>query len=99
MKVLEIVSDRLDAGERLRVSPAGQLQVYDAQHDSDDETHQGVEIMAELKNPEQVADLVSWTLLTDPVQRQTLLETLDVEFRLRRLIHFLMAESASSGNN
>lgn len=99
MKVLEIVSGRLAAGEQLTSLPSGQLQVTTAGGDDDDPTNPGVELMAELKNPGQVADLVSWTLLSDPMQRQTLLETLDVEFRLRRLIHFLMAEKGGSGNN
>ena len=99
LKVLEIVSGRLAAGERLLVSPSGQLEVTAAVGEGEDVTNAGVELMAELKNPGQVADLVSWTLLTDPIQRQALLETLDVEFRLRRLIHFLMAESGRSRNN
>ncbi len=100
MKVLEIVSGRLSGGEKLLVSPSGHLQVSALGADDEEEvTPDGVEIMAELKNPGQVADLVSWTLLTDPLQRQTLLETLNVEYRLRRLIRFLMAESGQSRNN
>jgi Lon protease-like protein len=99
MKVLEIVSGRLAAGEQLMSLPSGQLQVTTAGAGDDDPTNPGVELMAELKNPGQVADLVSWTLLTDPLQRQALLETLDVEFRLRRLIHFLMTETGRSSNN
>jgi Lon protease-like protein len=99
MKVLEIVSGRLEAGEQLLPLPSGQLQVTAAGGDEADAANPGVELMAELKNPGQVADLVSWTLLRDPLQRQVLLETLDVEFRLRRLIHFLMAEKGRSDNN
>jgi hypothetical protein len=30
--------------------------------------------------------------LTGPVERQTILETVNLESRLRQLIHFLMAE-------
>jgi ATP-dependent Lon protease len=99
LKVLELVSGRLAAGDRLLLSPSGDLQVTAMGGEVEDMSTPGVEIMAELKNPGQVADLVSWTLLSDPVQRQTLLETLDVEFRLRRLIHFLMAETERSRNN
>src|SRR5712692_9599846 len=43
-------------------------------------------------DPEQAADLVSCAVLPGPVERQTILETVDVEARLRRLIHFLLAE-------
>ena len=75
------------------------FQVTAAGGEGDDTINPGVELMAELKNPGQVADLVSWTLLTDPLQRQALLETLNVEFRLRRLIHFLMAEAGRSSDN
>jgi Lon protease-like protein len=99
MKVLEIVSGRLAANDNLMVLPSGQLQVTAAGADVEDMTNPGVEVMAELKNPGQVADLVSWTLLADPLQRQALLETLDVEFRLRRLIQFLMAETGRTRNN
>jgi Lon protease-like protein len=45
-----------------------------------------------LNDPDRVADMVTWSLLPRPEQRQTILETLEVEARLRRLIHFLMAE-------
>jgi Lon protease-like protein len=45
-----------------------------------------------LTDPEQVADLVSCAILTGPAERQAILETLNLESRLKRLIHFLMAE-------
>ena len=41
---------------------------------------------------DQVADLVSCALLPDPAQRQTILETVELEPRLKHLIHFLLAE-------
>ena len=45
-----------------------------------------------LTDPEQVADLVSCAVLSGPAERQTILETVNLESRLKRLIHFLMAE-------
>ena len=45
-----------------------------------------------LDDPDQIADIVSCTLLTVPVERQTILETVVLEARLKKLIHFLMAE-------
>ena len=45
-----------------------------------------------ITDPEQAADLVSCAVLPRPEERQTILETVDVEDRLRRLIHFLLAE-------
>jgi len=44
------------------------------------------------KDPEKVADLISCGVLTGPVERQTLLETVNLESRLRRLISFLTEE-------
>jgi Lon protease-like protein len=51
-----------------------------------------VEVLAHVDQPGQIADLVSWTLLAHSHQRQVLLETLDVELRLRRLLQFLAIE-------
>jgi Lon protease-like protein len=45
-----------------------------------------------LHDPDRVADLVTWSLLRGAEERQTILETIEVEERLRRLIYFLMAE-------
>jgi ATP-dependent Lon protease len=45
-----------------------------------------------ISDPEQAADLVSCAVLPGAAERQTILETVDVESRLRRLIHFLLAE-------
>jgi ATP-dependent Lon protease len=51
-----------------------------------------LEYLDKLSDPEQIADLVSCAVLPGPVQRQTILETVHLEARLKRLIHFLMAE-------
>jgi ATP-dependent Lon protease len=45
-----------------------------------------------ITDPEQTADLVSCAVLPGAQQRQAILETVSVESRLRRLIHFLLAE-------
>ena len=45
-----------------------------------------------ITDPEQTADLVSCAVLPGAVERQSILETVDVEARLRRLIRFLLAE-------
>ena len=51
-----------------------------------------LDYLDKLNDPEQVVDLVSCAVLTGPVERQTILETVNLESRLRQLIHFLMAE-------
>ncbi len=48
--------------------------------------------LSEIADASVLADLVSCTLLSDPRQRQVMLETVDVETRLRYLIHFLLRE-------
>ena len=48
--------------------------------------------LEKLPDADQVADLVSCALLADADQRQTILETVELEARLKRLIHFLIAE-------
>ena len=54
--------------------------------------HEVLEYLDKLGDPEQMADLVSCAVLNGPVERQTILETVNLESRLRHLIHFLMAE-------
>lgn len=51
-----------------------------------------VNYLDKLHDADQVADLVSCALLPGAVERQTILETVEVEPRLKHLIHFLMAE-------
>ena len=45
-----------------------------------------------IADPEQAADQSSYAVLPEAAERQTILETIDVETRLRRLIQFLLAE-------
>jgi Lon protease-like protein len=45
-----------------------------------------------ISDPEQAADLVSCAVLPGAMERQTILETVDVEARLKRLIQFLISE-------
>ena len=48
--------------------------------------------LEKLPNAEQIVDLVSCALLQKAQERQAILETVDVETRLKQLIHFLLAE-------
>lgn len=45
-----------------------------------------------ITNPEQAADLVSCAILNGAAERQAILEAVDVETRLRRLIQFLLRD-------
>jgi Lon protease-like protein len=52
-----------------------------------------------ITDPEQTADLVSCAVLPGAAERQTILETVDVEARLQRLIRFLLAEIRTKREN
>ena len=90
-RLLELVSDRLQQGQTIPL-PAAETVKQLAELKAVVPLKPGVELLAHVNSPEQIADLVSWTLLSDPRQRQILLETLDLETRLKRLIQFLMTE-------
>jgi Lon protease-like protein len=45
-----------------------------------------------IEDAEQLTDLVSCAVLPSARERQTILETVEVDARLRRLIHFLLAD-------
>jgi uncharacterized protein len=45
-----------------------------------------------IANPEQAADMISWQVLAGASERQAILETVEVEARLRQLITFLLQE-------
>src|SRR6185503_15261111 len=51
-----------------------------------------LEYLSALPDAAQVADLVSCALLPDAQERQAILETVEIEPRLKRLIRFLVAE-------
>lgn len=58
-----------------------------------------LDYLDKLSDPEQVADLVSCAVLTEPLERQRILETVNLESRFRQLIHFLMAEISRHGKD
>ncbi len=51
-----------------------------------------LDYLESLTDPDQMADLVSCALLPGAVERQTILETVHLEERLKHLIHFLIEE-------
>ena len=48
--------------------------------------------LAAVEDPEQLADLVSCAVLPNAAERQTILEAVEVDNRLRQLISFLLAD-------
>jgi ATP-dependent Lon protease len=91
-KVRELLSERFDLGLPFPypvMSPAA------SKSSSGPFSPPAKEVMHYLDSvtdAEQAVDLVSCAVLPRAVERQAILETVDVEARLRRLIHFLLAE-------
>jgi ATP-dependent Lon protease len=54
--------------------------------------------LSQLPGADQLADLVTCALLSDASERQTILETVELEPRLRHLVTFLMAEVTRQRN-
>lgn len=93
-KVHDLVGQRIEAGPFPTPFPVGKP--ADAKKKTGGSASFSVqEVLAyleKLPGPGQVADLVSCALLSDAIERQTILATVDLETRLKHLIHFLMAE-------
>ena len=85
-KVRDLVAERVQLGFHL--SKAQKKETIPSIISAKDVVH----YLKEMQDPDQVADLVSCTLLPSARERQTMLETVDVEPRLKHLIHFLLAE-------
>ena len=95
-KVRELLAERIAQGlpfpfpvmstsKPAKVSPAATKEI--------------LKYLDELANPEHVADLVSCAVLARATERQTILETVDLEARLKRLIYFLLAENQRQEEN
>ncbi len=59
----------------------------------------GIEYLTNIKDPDQLADMISCTLLTNATDRQEILETVSVEDRLQKLIEFLFKEVERNQND
>ncbi|MGV3774494.1 MAG: LON peptidase substrate-binding domain-containing protein [Verrucomicrobiales bacterium] len=92
-QVLGLVIQRFKEGHTIPVQLLDQLLKSDpmAAHQPVTESSLDniINFFSKLESAEHFADLVSCTLLAAPKQRQTILETADVETRLKHLIHFL----------
>jgi Lon protease-like protein len=81
VKVRDLVSERIRQGLKVRPNAPKAHSIKEI-----------IGYLDKLSDPDQVADLVSCALLPGPAERQTILETIEIEPRLKHLIHFLMAE-------
>jgi len=97
-RVVELVTQRLDAGASLPFQTLPTLEAKGADGATNTAAlevyREVVKHLASLDDPEQLADLISATLLPAPAQRQSMLEMADVESRLRYLIRFLLGDTS-----
>jgi ATP-dependent Lon protease len=91
-KVRELLQERLALGLSFPVPLMSADQAQSRPASSSISPQEIIHFLDSVMNPEQVVDLVSCAVLSDAAERQEILETVDVTARLRRLIHFLLAE-------
>lgn len=93
-QLLNLVSRRLDQGSSLPETVMARLERKLGQTAGLNlaSVRQIVEHLTKLEDPDRLADMVSCTLLSRPLERQTILETAELEHRLMLLVAFLDAE-------
>jgi ATP-dependent Lon protease len=89
-RILELVQQRLQAGLDLNVKAVAEEPQANAF--TVEAFRQALQHLAQMEDAEQLADLVSATLLRDVHHRQVILETPGLEERLRHLVHFLQLQ-------
>ncbi|MEP6662899.1 MAG: LON peptidase substrate-binding domain-containing protein, partial [Verrucomicrobiota bacterium] len=89
-KVRDLVTERIELGFKFPFPISAAL--GEKKSPSSLTVKEIVRYLDKMHDADQLADLVSCALLSGATQRQTILETVDVEPRLKFLIHFLMAE-------
>ncbi len=93
-RVLDLVAERLNQAKGLSAQILAKIEAA-AEHGHGPTLisfKQIAEHLVKLENPDRLADLVSCTLLPGAIERQTILETADLEIRLRLLVQFLRIE-------
>lgn len=102
-KVRALVRKRIKAGFDLGIpmpgDPAKAKQLQDMQVMANASFQQFGKHIAQIKSPEQLADLVASTLISDPLARQILLATPQIEERLKRLHQILLVTEFRAGES
>ena len=93
-RVRTLVTERIEMGFPSGVQVSGKLpDLKSKKHGSPSLSAQEIICyLDKLTDPDQVADLVSCAMLAGPMERQTILETVDIETRLKHLIRFLLTD-------
>jgi ATP-dependent Lon protease len=91
-KVRELLVERIELGLTLPLPTASLVKAGSDPAPSVSSPKEIMEYLDSFKNLDHAVDLVSRAVLPGAVERQAILETVDMEARLRRLIYFLLAE-------
>jgi len=95
-KVHELVEQRIKSGPSPTFPPfkpaGGSKKKKSAQAEMPNALPEIMQYLQNLPDPETVADLVSCALLARAEHRQTILETIEIDRRLKYLIRFLLAD-------
>ena len=89
-KVRELVTHRVEISKK-QPSPDASPQMPSLE--------QFAEHLNKVNDPDQVADMAACVMLREPAQRQSILEAVELEPRLRLLVQFLVAQDKPSGND
>ena len=89
-RTLELVEARLGLGTKLPLAMLQQLAGGPAQQTVDIEAC--IRALRQITDPGALADFVATMLLSDGLARQVILQTVEIEERLKHLVHFLMGE-------
>src|SRR5881227_564764 len=91
-KVRELLEERIELGLPFPFPVMSQEKSEQAPTPPSFSPKEILSYLDSITDPEQTADLVSCAVLPKAAERQTILETVDVEARLRQLIYYLIAE-------
>jgi ATP-dependent Lon protease len=91
-KVRELLAERIDLGLSFPFPVMSPGKAQDSPVPPSFSAKEVMRYLDSISDPEHVVDLVSCAVLQGAVERQAILEIVDVEARLRRLVHFLLAE-------
>ena len=91
-KVRELLAERMDLGLSFPFPVMSLGKAQDSPEPPSISAKEVLHYLDSISDPEHVVDLVSCAVLPGAMERQAILETVDVEARLRRLVHFMLAE-------
>jgi ATP-dependent Lon protease len=98
-KMRELLEERIDLGLPFPFPVMSPDKSENSPSPPDVPPKEILQYLDSIADPEQAADLVSCAVLPGAADRQAILETVNVEARLRRLIHFLLAEIRAKRKN